>query len=114
IDASLATYRVNLGTIMQRIHAAVPNAKVIFLQAYNPFSFGFSGLSFEADSNAVVQQMNGIASDVAKANGSLVADGFTPMQGLAGVATHMGDATPDIHPLAIGYDLLTGALLNAK
>ncbi len=114
VEASLATYRANLAAIMQRVKAAAPNAKVLFLQAYNPFSFGFSGLSFEADSDAIVQQMNGIASDVAKANGAIVADGFTPMKGLATVATHMSEASPDIHPLAIGYDLLTGALVNAR
>ena len=60
------------------------------------------------------QQMNGIAAEVAKANGAIIADGFTPMKGLATVATHMTEASPDIHPLAIGYDLLTGALVTAR
>jgi hypothetical protein len=43
----------------------------------------------------------------------IVADGFTPMQKTTGATTHMFDSLPDIHPKAIGYDLLPGALVNS-
>src|SRR5205823_5690191 len=70
IDASLATYRGNLDTIMQRIKAAAPKAKVVFLQTYNPFSFGFQGVKFEDDSNRATQQLNQIAADIARKYGA--------------------------------------------
>ena len=35
------------------------------------------------------------------------------MQKTTGATTHMFDSLPDIHPKAIGYDLLPGALVNS-
>ena len=40
----------------------------------------------------------------------LVADGFTPMVGTTASTTHMLDTPPDIHPKAIGYDVLAYAI----
>ena len=58
-------------------------------------------------------RLNDVAVEVALVYGVLIADGFTPMQGTAGATTHMAEAPPDIHPRAIGYDILTGALVEA-
>ena len=35
------------------------------------------------------------------------------MSGTTGATTHMLDAPPDIHPVAIGYDILAVALIGA-
>lgn len=114
IEASLATYRANMETILARVKEAAPKARTIFLQTYNPFGFGFQGVRFEDDTNRVTGDLNRAAADVAQRRGVLVADGFTPLRGRAGTTTHMADASLDIHPLAIGYDALAAALLEAR
>ena len=113
VDASTA-YKANLERIFKRLRKAAPDATVIFLQTYNPFSLGFgSRVSMEAQSNRTLGEFNALAARLAQSHGLLVADGFTPMKGTAAVTTHMLDQPPDIHPQAIGFDLLAAALLDA-
>ena len=114
IDSSLAAYRANLDAVFVRVQEAAPKAKLLFLQTYNPFAFGFQGIRFEDDSSRIIGELNKIGAEIARRHGALVGDGFTPMQGRAGSMTHMAEATPDIHPLANGYDALAAALLDAK
>ena len=84
---------------------------MILLTTYNPFSFGFGdAVSFEVESNATLTRLNTIATRAAIERGFLVADGFSPMQATVAQTTHMSEAEPDIHPTALGYDVLTGAL----
>ena len=113
IDASLEAYRSNLNQLFAAINDAAPNATVIFLQTYNPFSFGLAAVALEAETDEATVQLNAVASEVARQYGVLVADGFTPMRGTTTTTTHMTEAPPDIHPRAIGYDLLAAALLEA-
>lgn len=113
IDATMAGYADDLTVVLDAVTAAAPEATVVFLTAYNPFSFGFSGVEFEAESDRIIAQFNAIAAGVASARGVLVADGFGPMQGTVASTTHMVDAQPDIHPVPIGYDVLAAALLAA-
>ena len=113
IDASLASYRENLTRILGDLRDAAPDATIVFLETYNPFSFGFQAVGLEQDTDEAVQKLNAIVTEVAAEFGVLVADGFTPMRGTTGATTHMTDSPPDIHPKAIGYDILTGALVQA-
>ncbi len=114
VEGSLASYALNVDDIFGELAASFPNATVIVLLAYNPFSLGFENqVTFEARSNTALQRLNAIAAAAAERYGFLVADGFTPMRGTAAATTHMVDVPPDIHPNALGYDLLTGALLAA-
>ena len=114
IDATLAAYETNIEETFGVIDAAFPDATVILLTTYNPFSFGFENrVEFETDSNGVIARLNRIADDAALDHGYLVADGFTPMRGIATAATHMVDSPPDIHPNVAGFDLLAGALIEA-
>jgi len=86
----------------------------VFLRSYNPFSLGFgAAVALETQSDAKLDAFNELAADLAVERGFLVADGFTPMQGTASVTTHMLDTPPDIHPVAIGYDILAAAILDA-
>ena len=109
IEATLGAYERNIAEILDRIAAAFPNATVILLTTYNPFSFGLD-TPFEAEGNATVTRLNTIATGAAIERGFLAADGFTPMRATVVHTTHMTDAEPDIHPTALGYDVLTGAL----
>ena len=114
LSATLEAYASNIEDIFTRIGAGFPDATVILLTTYNPFGFGFEDrVEFEAESNAVISRMNGIAAAAARSHGFVVADGFGPMRGIATAATHMVDAPPDIHPNVAGFDLLTGALVEA-
>lgn len=105
-------YDDDLAVIFEEITDAAPDATVIFLTAYNPFSLGL-GTQFEASTDIVLEDFNAIARDVAADFDVIVADGFSPMQFTTAATTHMLDAPPDIHPLPIGYDILGGALVDA-
>ena len=114
IEATLVAYERNIEDIFDVIDAAFPDATVIFLTAYNPFGFGFEDrVEFESDSNSVLIDLNRIGASAAAARGYVVADGFTPMRGIATTTTHMVDTPPDIHPNVAGFDLLAAALVEA-
>lgn len=114
IEASLAAYTTNIETILSTIAKEFPDATVVFLLAYNPFSLGFEDeVTFEAQSNNVLAELNAIAAEAAFARDFLVADGYSPMRGTTTATTHMTATPPDIHPNAVGYDVLTGAILSA-
>lgn len=114
IDASLRAYGDNLPLIFAEIEDAFPDATVVFLLAYNPFSLGFADeVRFEARSNEVLESLNATATSAAERFGFVVADGFAPMRGTVTATTHMTDTPPDIHPNESGYDVLTAAVLDA-
>ncbi|NNC93190.1 MAG: SGNH/GDSL hydrolase family protein, partial [Acidimicrobiia bacterium] len=112
LQATFAAFEPDVQVILEEIVDAAPDATVLFLTAYNPFSLGL-GTELEAATDAALAEFNAIAGDVADELGVLVGDGFGPMRRTAGATTHMLDASPDIHPVPIGYDLLAGALLDA-
>lgn len=113
IDAALVAYEENLEEILAELTSAFPDATVVFLTAYNPFSFGLADVvTFEALSDEALSDLNAIAVAVAGRHGVAVADGATPMKGTVTVTTHMVGDPADIHPNALGYDLLTEALAD--
>ena len=93
---------------------AFPDATIVFLLAYNPFSLGFEEqVAFEQQSNEALMSLNAIAAAAAQTHGVLVADGFAAMRGTTTATTHMTDTPPDIHPNETGYDVLTEAVMSA-
>jgi lysophospholipase L1-like esterase len=114
IELSLDAYRRNIDAIFATLRDAFPDATIVFLEAYNPFSLGFEGqVEFETVSNDALRSLNEIAADAASRYTILVADGFTPMQDTAAATTHMTSVPPDIHPNELGYDILTKAVMSA-
>lgn len=114
ITGSFAAYERDMEVIFEEITDAAPEATVIFLRAYNPFSLGFSAsMELEAESTAILDEFNDIAAAVAADYGVLVADGFTPMLNTTAATTHMLGSPPDIHPNESGYDILACSLLEA-
>ncbi len=105
-------YGADMEFIFDEIINAAPDATVIFMVAYNPFSLGL-GTELEATTDATLTDFNRIAATIATDKGILIADAFTPMVRTTGSTTHMLDSEPDIHPVPIGYDILAGALLDA-
>jgi hypothetical protein len=112
IADAFGAYPSDLEVIFDELSDAAPDATILFLTAYNPFDLGF-GTDLEREMNGALELFNGLAIGVASDHDYVIADGFGAMAGTAAMTTHMLDATPDIHPLPIGYDLLTGALLDA-
>ncbi len=112
IEASLTSYRETLSGALDRLVEADPDATIVFLLTYNPFSFG-SDIDFERDTDRVTGELNDIASELARERGVLVADGLTPLSGRAVSATHMTGTPPDIHPTGAGHDALAAAILDA-
>ena len=114
IRDAMNAYERNLERILRDIRKEAPDATVIFLQSYNPFSLGFGArVALEVESNRILGEFNALAARIAKSHGVNVADGFTPMKDKAAAVTHMLDYPPDIHPKAIGYDIQAAALLDA-
>lgn len=114
LEAAFAGYASNIAATFERLRGAFPEATILLLTAYNPFSFGFEDrVTFEQQSNEAIDRLNGIAALAAAEYDIIVANGFGPMQGTVTATTHMIDDPPDIHPNALGYDVLTGALLDA-
>lgn len=114
LDAAFATYQANLGVILDRLVEAAPNATIVYLTSYNPFSLGLAGgIGFENRSDEILEAFNAHGTALAGDRGIVAADGFGPMQGTTAATTHMLDAEPDIHPKGIGYDILAGSIIDA-
>jgi hypothetical protein len=109
---AFATYPDDIELIFDAVGEAAPEATIVFLTSYNPFNLGF-GSEIEAEMDRTLQEFNALAVAIAADQEFIVADGFGALDGTAAVTTHMLDAVPDIHPLGLGYDLLTGALVDA-
>jgi len=112
LDGALAAYEENLPQLLAALREAAPEATIVFLLAYNPFSLG-TGIAFEEETSITLDRLNDLAAAAATAAGILVADGFTPMQGTAAYTTLMLSSPPDIHPNALGYDVLAQAVVAA-
>ena len=103
-----------MGAILDALRAAEPDATIVFIRAYNPFSLGLGGgIEFERRSDEILDDFNDVAATIAHQRGVLVADGFSPLQGTTSVTTHMLDTPPDIHPFGIGYSLIAQAVVDA-
>lgn len=112
--ATFRTYEENMAAILDAIRAAEPQATIVFVRAYNPFSLGLGGgIGFEGQSDEILDAFNDIAADLSHERGIVVADAFTPMQGTTAATTHMLDTPPDIHPFGIGYSLIAKAVMDA-
>lgn len=112
LDGALAAYQENLPRLLAALRRAAPQATIVFLKAYNPFSLGTS-IAFEAETGFTLDRLNDLAEAAAGPAGILVADGFSPMEGLAAYTTLMLASPPDIHPNALGHDVLARAVLAA-
>jgi lysophospholipase L1-like esterase len=114
VTSTFDSYEENMAFIFDTLREAAPDATIVFMKVYNPFSLGFgAAIDLEARSNEVLSEFNDLAARLAAERDILVADAFTPMLNTAAVTTHMLDVDPDIHPYPIGYDVLAQALAAA-
>jgi lysophospholipase L1-like esterase len=114
IASTFASYEDNIEVIFSALRAAAPDATIVFVRAYNPFSLGIApDVGFERESSETLDALNDAAADLARDFDIVVADAFTPMQNTAAATTHMFDTPPDIHPTEIGYDVIAAAILDA-
>lgn len=114
VTSTFASYEENMAHVFDTLREAAPDATIVFMKVYNPFSLGFgAAIDLEARSNEVLSEFNDLAARLAEERDILVADAFTPMLNTAAATTHMLDLEPDIHPYPIGYDVLAQALAEA-
>jgi lysophospholipase L1-like esterase len=112
LESAFTAYESNIAVIFDALRRAAPDATIVFLRAYNPFSLG-TGVAFEEETSLSLDRLNDVAATAAEAEGILVADGFEPMQRTAAFTTLMLSSPPDIHPSALGYDVLAQAVMAA-
>jgi lysophospholipase L1-like esterase len=112
LESALTSYEANISVVFASLVEAAPEATIVVLETYNPFSLG-TGIAFEEGASLMVARLNSLATTAAEAEGILVADGFTPMQGTAAFTTLMLASPPDIHPNALGHDVLAQAVMAA-
>lgn len=112
VDDAVASYEEALATILDRLVAAGPDARLVVLQTYNPFDLGL-GLRVERVSTQAAVALNEAAARAAARHGARVADGYTTLAGRITATTGMGDSRPDVHPTPLGHDLLALAILEA-
>jgi lysophospholipase L1-like esterase len=114
LEAALARYARNLDDIVREVVLAAPEATVVFLTAYNPFALGLAETAaLETATSEVTRSLNELAAGVARRHGALVADGFGALEGRTGEVTHVLASEPDVHPNALGHDLLAVALAGS-
>ena len=102
IEATLEAYETNIAEVFRLSARAFPDARIVFLTAYNPFGFGFEDrVEFEAMSNEILMRLNAIAAEAAEAHGIEVADGFTP-DARAGHRGHPDGRLAARHPSQCG------------
>lgn len=113
--AALVSYEANLERIVSALRDAVGGeTPILMLLTYSPFSLGFGGaVRLELGADDATTLLNDVARDVGVRYNLLIAEGQAALRGTTAATTHMLDASPDVHPRAIGYDLLAGALVNA-
>jgi lysophospholipase L1-like esterase len=111
VASAINSYETNIQTIFRRLRQAAPEATIVFIRAYNPFSLG-TGIEFERRSSDAVDALNDSAAGAATDWNILVADAFTLMERTTAVTTHVLDSPPDIHPNPLGYDIIAQAALE--
>jgi lysophospholipase L1-like esterase len=112
IGGAVASFESNLDQLLARLTTAGPDARIVVLQQYNPLDLGL-GFELERVSTEATLALNEAATRAAQRHGAVVVDGYTPLEGRITAVTGMGDQQPDIHPNALGHDLLAVAVLDA-
>ena len=116
VPATLGALAANYATLLARVTALAPDAKIVLFNYYNPLAVTMPGSDqFVAVANSVVDQL-------AARFHATVADAFARMNHAAGspaeapfLCTRTWECTPfrNIHPTDLGYRQLAIALLQA-
>ncbi|MFQ5880829.1 MAG: SGNH/GDSL hydrolase family protein, partial [Dehalococcoidia bacterium] len=114
LQYTLALAAANVRTIFRQLRtAAGPDAIIIVMTYYNPFSG--TGLPLEQVADEAVAELNVtiVAAAGAPEVKALVADVFPLFAGKAPQLTHITQLPPDVHPNDTGYALIAEALVAA-
>jgi lysophospholipase L1-like esterase len=116
--ATLAALRSGLTSVVDRVRALSPGARVALLGYWNVGVDGSVGRSlgstYVASSDVLTRAVNHVVLGVAKDTGATYVDAYTPLKGASG---HL-DPTEDLlddgdHPNASGHARLADAVLDA-
>ena len=111
IDQTAGAYADVLDSILADVVGAAPDAQVVVLTPYNPFSTGGAGPSDE-HTDAAVRSIRQAAQEAATGHDAAVADPAPVFRGRVATLTRMREHPPDIHPTPLGHDVLAWTVLH--
>ncbi len=112
LEEALATAATNLETVFLRLReAAGPEAVIVTMTYYNPFS----GTNSPLDDQAGLDRMNELIEEVAAKPEvrAIVADVYPAFDGRGPQLTHIQRDRPDIHPNDAGYEIIASLFADA-
>ena len=112
VDQTAGAYAGVLEAILADVIDAAPDAQVVVLTPYNPFSTGGAGPSDEHTDDAV-RAIRQAAQEAAAGHDVAVADPAPAFRGRAATLTRLRERPPDIHPTPLGHDVLAWTVLQA-
>lgn len=116
--STLDEVQTNVGKIVSQVKAlqTVPGAQVVVMGYWNVFEDGAvgqeQGSTYVAVSHNLTMAFNAEMATVAKEQGVILADAYTPFDGADGTRNPTGNLTSDgDHPNASGHQLLADAVI---
>jgi lysophospholipase L1-like esterase len=112
VDRTVSRFADDLDTVLATLREAGPDARIVVVGAYSPFSFG-TGSDFERRAEDAVSQLDATAAQTTRRHGVAWAEAQSAFVGRADALTLMAQDPPDIHPSPLGHDVLAAAVLDA-
>jgi lysophospholipase L1-like esterase len=113
LSRGIHQYELNLRTIVGAMRDAAPDALLVLLNLYDVFSLGRRPLPVEPITTGAVCRLNAAIATVARAHRGVVADAFARFLHREDELTSITARPRDIHPNALGHQVLAGALITA-
>ena len=110
LKQALQTFAINEGTVLGELRAALPSAKILVLDYYNPYPG--SGSPFEPAAIQGIPALNYTIQQVAAGvPGATFVDIYPQFVGNEAAYTHIrDDATYNVHPTPAGYAVIANAI----
>lgn len=112
VEETVAAFRDELRALLGSLADADPEAPIVVVGLYNPFSLG-TGSEFEARADQAVSRLSAIAEAEAAEHGAAFAAVQSAFHERADSVTLMGETPPDVHPSPLGHDVLAVGVLEA-
>lgn len=112
VERTAESFSDDLADVLDELAAADPEAPIVVVGLYNPFSLG-TGSEFEARSDQAVSRLSAAARAEAERRDASFATVQSGFHQRAGATTLMSQSPPDVHPSPLGHDVLAVAVLRA-
>jgi lysophospholipase L1-like esterase len=99
---------LNLDQILGALRTAAPDAQIVVLDTYNPFSRSYPG-----SDGLWRRHYSTVVKDAARRNGAVLADTFQAIRGPSLCQLTFACSTGDIHPTDAGYQRIADVVFDA-